>query len=117
MDRLFLINWHTFVIIKHVRSKQMKSMKCEDCGGRLEYDKVTGKAKCPYCGAVHTETGATEKKIDDDVKAINDFVDKVESNINENNSSGMNIFVFIMLLFLCWPIAIIYLIMSSRKKK
>ena len=96
----------------------MKVMKCEDCGARLEYDKVTGKAKCPYCGAEHSDDNKTEHGIDKDVQAINDFVGKVEKDINEASSkSSVNILVLVLLFVFCWPLAIVYLIIKMGKDK
>ena len=95
--------------------------ECPSCGNVNE----TGTRRCVYCGTANTNFVQEQNSVRgfiDEIKHVvnpNGSKDKDRDNINdgkpEANNTEFNIAIFIILLIVFWPLAIIYLVIKKAK--
>jgi len=84
----------------------MKRCECPNCG----YTMTSNDKFCPYCGTANVEYIDPNK------------IDLVNKSFSENkeafdrNKKDFSIGIFVLLLFIFWPAAIIYAIAYGTKK-
>lgn len=86
----------------------MARIECPNCGNALN----TNEKDCKYCGTAN-EAYVASKTI-----FVNDISQGLAENRTESEEKTQksgSIFVFIVLLCVCWPIAILYAITNFKK--
>ena len=82
----------------------MNQHECKNCGALVTEVEKT----CKYCGT------ANEKHIPQPVLSIFESAQKQLSPTPTKKSGS--IFVFILLLIICWPLGIVYALLNFREK-
>lgn len=81
--------------------------ECPNCGATINDSQKC----CKYCG---TEN-ANFKALKDFQPVKSDLENVVKKSANQVKKANINIFVFILLLIFCWPIALVYLFVKLAK--
>ncbi len=81
-------------------------MTCKSCGGNIS----SNEKFCKFCGA------SNPNYLEESKQKSDNFPIKTENKIIEVPEK-MNVAVFIILLIVFWPAAIIYLLVNESKKK
>lgn len=91
----------------------MENDKCKNCGASIDISETA----CPYCGTRYPKKVLNES-INENKNEGSLFVDEFGNvdHLEGNVSIGLNPFIFILLLFVFPPAAIIYLICKVKKK-
>lgn len=85
--------------------------ECPNCG----YQFSSRDAKCPYCGSANPNYSSifNTSKNDSSSNTNSAYKSTVDNIKKELKFSWV---LFIVLLIVCWPVAIIYLVIASIKK-
>ena len=82
----------------------MKQYECKNCGAPLNETEKN----CKYCGT--TNEHHTPQQI------FSLFENPQQTNSSKTTKKSGSIFVFILLLIFCWPLAIFYAIIAFKDK-
>lgn len=85
------------------------SKECPNCG----YAFSASDAKCPYCGTANPDYVPTEKPAAArPASPTQNYVSNPGSKQTPAKKKEPNWIIFIILLIICWPIAIVYLLVK-----
>ena len=84
--------------------------ECPNCG----YQFSSRDAKCPYCGTANPNYSSIFNSSKND--SSSDTNSAYKSTITNNKDTKFSLLLFIVLLIVFWPLAIIYLVITAVKK-
>lgn len=104
----------------------MEENKCPNCGAPIDVDFSSSTTRCSYCNStfINDERKFKANKVEETSETIKPIIDSkiFESTPHTDAKAGQkprmkfHFLIFLLLLFMCWPLGVIYAILCGSSK-